>query len=183
MRKLVSFLAGAALAALYLVPSVSLAYEAICGPLGVLQYEKDKSYGGYVLYTNHLGGTKTYLIDLEGNVVHEWNHNGRQAFMAELLPNGNLLRAEQGADTPVTFGGWHGSLREYDWDGNVVWEYTVRDKNRVAHHGFDRLPNGNTAILVWEKMSWDDMIAKGRDPNDPTIYKNGFKYPDGRVLE
>ena len=27
------------------------------------------------------------------------------------------------------------------------------------------------------------MIAKGRDPNDPTIYKNGFKYPDGRVLE
>lgn len=77
MHKLVSFLAGAALAALYLVPSVSLAYEAICGPLGVLQYEKDKSYGGYVLYTNHLGGTKTYLIDLEGNVVHEWDQIGR----------------------------------------------------------------------------------------------------------
>ena len=32
-------------------------------------------------------------------------------------------------------------------------------------------------------MSWDEMIAKGRDPKDPTIYKEGFKYPDGKVLE
>ena len=183
MRRLAAFLAGAALVAgMAVMPPVSEAYEAICGPLGVLHYQKEKSYGGYVLYTNHLGGTKTYLIDLEGNVVHEWDH-GRQAFMAELLPNGHLLRAEQGPGSPVTFGGWHGTLREYDWDGNVVWEYTIRDENKVAHHGFDRLPNGNTAMLIWEKMSWDEMIAKGRDPKDPTIYKDGFKYPDGKVLE
>jgi len=183
MRKFFSLLAGAALiAGVASAPAVSHAYEAICGPLGVLHYQKDKSYGGYTLYTNHLGGTKTYLIDLEGNVVHEWNH-GRQAFMAELLPNGHLLRAEQGPGAPVTFGGWHGTLREYDWNGKVVWEYTIRDENKVAHHGFDRLPNGNTALLVWEKMSWDEMIAKGRDPKDPTIYKDGFKYPDGKVLE
>ena len=179
MRKFVAFLAGAALCA---VPVSSQAYEAICGPLGVLHYQKEKSYGGYVLYTNHRGGTRTYLINLEGSVVHEWNH-GREAFMAELLPNGHLLRVEQGPGSPVTFGGWHGTLREYDWDGNVVWEYTIRDENRVAHHGFDRLPNGNTAMLIWEKMSWDEMIAKGRDPKDPTVYKDGFKYPDGKVLE
>lgn len=117
MRKFVAFLAGAALCA---VPVSSQAYEAICGPLGVLHYQKEKSYGGYVLYTNHRGGTKTYLINLEGSVVHEWNH-GREAFMAELLPNGHLLRVEQGPGSPVTFGGWHGTLREYDWDGNVVW--------------------------------------------------------------
>ena len=186
MNKLTTFLTGLAgaalLAGLTLAPSASQAYEAICGPLGVLHYQPEKSYGGYVLYTNHLGGTKTYLIDMEGNVVHEWDHKGRQAFMAELLPNGNLMRLEQGPDTPVTFGGWHGSLREYDWDGNIVWQYTARDKNKVAHHGFDRLPNGNTAFLIWERMSWDDMIAAGRDPEDKTIYKDGFKYPDGKVL-
>ena len=75
MRKFVAFLAGAALCA---VPVSSQAYEAICGPLGVLHYQKEKSYGGYVLYTNHRGGTRTYLINLEGSVVHEWNH-GREA--------------------------------------------------------------------------------------------------------
>ncbi|MBO4318729.1 MAG: hypothetical protein J5855_10745, partial [Mailhella sp.] len=146
MKKLAVFLSGALLAAgLLSVPAPSAAYEAICGPLGVLHYQKEKSYGGYVLYTNHLGGTKTYLIDMQGNIVHQWDH-GRQAFMSELLPNGNLLRAEQGPGAPVTFGGWHGTLREYDWDGNVVWEFTIRDKTRIAHHGFDRLPNGNTAL-------------------------------------
>ena len=182
MRKLTVFLAGAVLAAgLCAAPTSSMAYEAICGPLGVLHYQKEKSYGGYVLYTNHTGGTKTYLIDLEGNVVHEWDH-GRIGFMAELLPNGHLLRSEQGPGSPVSFGGWHGTLREYDWDGNVVWEYTLRDKNKVAHHGYDRLPNGNTALLIWERMSWDEMISKGRDPKDPTVYKDGFKYPDGTVL-
>ena len=182
MKKLTAFLSGAVLAALLSAPAPSAAYEAICGPLGVLHYQKERSYGGYVLYTNHLGGTKTYLIDLQGNIVHQWDH-GRQAFMAELLPNGNLLRAEQGPGAPVTFGGWHGTLREYDWDGNVVWEFTIRDKGRIAHHGFDRLPNGNTALLIWEHMPWEEMIAKGRDPKDPTVYKDGFKYPDGKVLE
>ncbi len=159
------------------------AYEAVTGPLGVLHYTQEKSLGGYVLYTPHVAGSKTYLMDLKGNVVHEWDHDGRQGFMSELLPNGNLLRGEMGPGSPVTFGGWHGTLREYDWEGRVVWEYTVRDAEKVAHHGFDRLPNGNTAILIWEKMSWEEMIAKGRDPKDPTIYKDGFKYPDGTVLE
>ena len=50
MRKLVAFLAGAALVTgLCTAPAPSQAYEAICGPLGVLHYQKEKSYGGYVL--------------------------------------------------------------------------------------------------------------------------------------
>ncbi len=167
----------------FAVPFSTHAYEALYGPLGVLHYDKEKSYGGYVLYTNHRGGTKTYLVDLEGNVVHEWDHQGREAFMAELLPNGNLMRLEQGPDTPVTFGGWHGTLREYDWDGNIVWEHTVRDENTVAHHGFDRLPNGNTAFIVWEKMSWDELIEKGRKADDPANFKDGYKMPNGKVIE
>ena len=101
MRKLIAFLAGATLAVgLCAAPAPSLAYEAICGPLGVLHYQKEKSYGGYVLYTNHTGGTKTYLIDLEGNVVHEWNH-GRIGFMAELLPNATCRTMLFCAPTPT----------------------------------------------------------------------------------
>ena len=184
MKTPLSLLAAAAITlAAGFLPITASAHETINGPLGVLAYDASKSFGGYTLYTPHRGGTKTWLIDLEGNVVHEWDHNGREAFMAEMLPNGNLLRAEQGPDSPVTFGGWHGTLREYDWEGNIVWEYTVRDKDKVAHHGFDRLPNGNTALLIWERRPWDEIIEKGRDPKDPTIYRDGFTYPDGTVLQ
>ena len=185
MRQKFSFVIGVLAATSIASPLPSQAYEAICGPLGVLHYQKEKSFGGYTLYTNHLAGTKTYLIDMEGNIVHEWSH-GRQAFMAELLPNGNLMRLELGPDSPVSFGGWHGSLREYDWNGNVVWEYTCRDKNKVAHHGFDRLPNGNTAILVWERMGWDELIARGRDAKDPVNTPDGcvvtYGMPPGRTV-
>ncbi len=157
------------------------AYEAISGPLGLLHNQKEKTFDGYTLYTPHASGQYTYLIDMDGNVVHKWKSDN-DAFYAEMLPNGNILRAEKGPGSPVTFGGWHGTLREYDWDGNIVWEYTLRNDKMVAHHGFERLPNGNTAILVWEHKPWEEAFAKGRDKNHPNNFPDGFKYPDGKVL-
>ena len=151
-----------ALLSLFMLSAPASAYEAITGPLGLLAYDKAKAYDGYTLFTPHTkvsswivdkiqapGSRKTYLIDMEGNIVHTWKHD-HPAFYAELLPNGNLLRAEKIAGSPVNFGGWYGLLREYAWDGKVVWEYKVSNPRQIAHHGFDRLPNGNTAILIWE---------------------------------
>ena len=181
MKKLATLLVAGAAALVLSAPAN--AYEAVCGPLGVIHYQKEKVFDGYTLYTNHSSGQFTYLIDMEGNVVHQWKHEA-DAFYAELLPNGHLLRAEKGPGSPVSFGGWHGSFREYDWDGNVVWEYTHRNDKAVAHHGFDRLPNGNTAFLIWEYKPWAEAIAKGRNPNDGRTYtdEEGFKYPNGTVL-
>ena len=34
----------------------------------------------------------TYLIDMEGNIVHQWDTEYGPGAYAELLPNGNLLR-------------------------------------------------------------------------------------------
>ncbi|MFM9883612.1 MAG: arylsulfotransferase family protein, partial [Burkholderiales bacterium] len=44
-----------------------------------------------------------------------------------------------------------GHFREYDWEGNVVWEYV----DHGQHHDFRRLPNGNTVYLGWEPMPED----------------------------
>lgn len=121
------------------------------------------------------------FIDNNGNKVHEWKSEN-SAFYAEMLPNGNILRAEKGPGTPVNFGGWHGLLREYDWDGNIVWEHKIRDDKRVAHHGFERLPNGNTAMLVWEHKSWDEAFAKGRDKKHPCNTVEGIKDMAGKVV-
>ena len=106
-----------ALLSLFMLSAPASAYEAITGPLGLLAYDKAKAYDGYTLFTPHTkvsswivdkiqdpGSRKTYLIDMEGNIVHTWKHD-RPAFYAELLPNGNLLRAEKIAGSPVNFGG------------------------------------------------------------------------------
>ena len=178
-----------ALLSLFMLSAPASAYEAITGPLGLLAYDKAKAYDGYTLFTPHTkvsswivdkiqdpGSRKTYLIDMEGNIVHTWKHD-HPAFYAELIPNGNLLRAEKIAGSPVNFGGWYGLLREYAWDGKVVWEYKVSNPRQIAHHGFDRLPNGNTAILIWENKTYDEALAKGRDPKDKALSRNGMPAP------
>jgi hypothetical protein len=55
------------------------AYQSHYGPSGVTYYDKTKSYGGYTLFTPLRPGPEpdfknnaTYLIDMEGNVVHTW---------------------------------------------------------------------------------------------------------------
>ena len=41
-------------------------YESMVGPTGVLKYDKEKSYGGYTLFSPMIGCKTTYLIDMEG---------------------------------------------------------------------------------------------------------------------
>ena len=69
------------------------AYESLVGPTGVLKYDADKSYGGYTLFSPMINCKTTYLIDMEGNIVHQWDTEYGPGAYAMLLPNGNLLRA------------------------------------------------------------------------------------------
>ena len=50
----------------------AVAYELHNGPTGVLYYEKDKCFNGYTLFTPTENNNVTYLMDMEGNVVHTW---------------------------------------------------------------------------------------------------------------
>jgi len=140
------------------------AYQALVGPTGVVYYDKGKAYDGYTLFAPN-SCKNTYLIDMEGNLVHKWRSKFYPGLYAELLPNGNLLR---GARPPYKYCGIDGvcgRVEEIDWDGNVVWSFKdMATKNEVTHHAFERLPNGNTLILGWERISNEDIIAKGRDP-------------------
>ena len=46
-------------------------------------------------------------------------------------------------------------MLELDWDSNVVWAY----RDRMLHHDYERLPNGNTLLLLWEPLS-ADLVAQ-----------------------
>jgi hypothetical protein len=149
--------------------SAAGAYESFTGPTGVLQWNTKKAYEGYTLFAPMINCKTTYLIDMEGNVVHTWKSKYPPGLYAELLPNGNLLRAatlpRKAKKGYCGIGGAGGLIEEIDWDGNVVWSYQLWKKNKeIQHHTFKRLPNGNTLILAFEVIDKQEGIDKGRDP-------------------
>lgn len=159
----------AAVCLIFTMTAPVYAYEAINGPTGVISYVKGEAYEGYTLFSPQVNSTDTYLIDMEGNIVHTWKGDSHFGSYAELLPNGNLLRAgtvpQKRELGECWFGGAGGILQELDWDSKVVWEYKLWTKGKeVQHHTFHRMPNGNTLLLAWEYMSKEEAIKKGRDP-------------------
>src|SRR6185295_8038231 len=79
----------------------------------------DAASAGYTLLAP-LRSASTYLVDLNGNVVHEWKSDATPGHSVYLLENGHLLRAEQVENDTFHGGGQGGRLRERDWDGNIV---------------------------------------------------------------
>ena len=138
------------------------------------------------------GNRNSYLLDMEGSVIHEWHTNYIPSLHEQLLQNGNLVRAQAPPATqpleistplmlmkqPYTIGGGHGGLiQEFDWDGNLVWQYALNDATHVQHHTFTRNETtGNTLILGWEQKSYAEAVAKGRNP--ATVDKTRGLWPD-----
>ena len=111
MRKKTMLGMAACLLALMLAGQ-GLAYELLSGVTGMSVWNEDKAYNGYTLYTPE-GGTNTYLIDMNGEVVHTWPALGNPM----LMKNGDIFG---------TYGDRHayGDLVIMDWNGNVKkrWE-------------------------------------------------------------
>jgi arylsulfotransferase ASST len=134
----------------------AVAAERLQGPTELLYWDKAKAYAGYTLFA--AAGT-SYLIDMQGNVVHTWplGTNPR------LLDNGNLLDASK--DDPSGFQGF----QELDWDGKVVWEYTEKRKGYAPHHDWVRIFNKKldaptTLYIANKAVSHEQAIAAGADP-------------------
>jgi hypothetical protein len=105
--------------------------------------------------------TTVHILNNDGLPVHTWEIFVRPASMGYLLPSGNLLRA---ANRGGAGSGLGLILREYDWDGNVVWEFTLDDSQFLQHHDIEPLPNGNVLFLAREIKTEAEAIAAGRNP-------------------
>lgn len=126
--------------------------------------------------------TTTYLLDLEGNVVHSWPSDAPAGNAAILLSNGHLLRTEAVEPTSGrTFdrGGAGGRVREIASDGTVIWEYVLSSSERRLHHDVKCLPNGNVLLISWEAKTAAEAIAAGRNP---ALLKDNELWPDS-ILE
>jgi len=126
----------------------------------------EKSFDGYTLYTPEFS-KNTYLINNNGEVVHEWKSRYRQALPVYLLENGSLLRSSFFGRSPrlgFLLGGFTGGVEMLDWDGNLIWEFVYSDRSHYLHNDIEPLPNGNILIIVWNHKTRAEAIAAGCDP-------------------
>ena len=153
-------------------------------PTGLTFHRPGLSTKGYTLLTPH-GDSCCYLIDMAGSVVHRWKFSHIEPGYGRLLDNGNLLMTGSDVNLPkpppdepkkapppfeqhiTRLGGYHTSLVELDWDGNIAWEYV----NRAQHHDFFRFANGNTLVPEWVELP-EDLHKKVR---------GGYKMPGEKL--
>ncbi|MDA0241246.1 MAG: aryl-sulfate sulfotransferase [Proteobacteria bacterium] len=119
---------------------------------GLYSYDKDRATSGFTLFSP-LGLEKTHVINMNGDVVHEWDLPGEPGNYTHLLPNGNLLAAIRVKEGPQNLPAKGGHIIEMDWEGNTVWEHI----DPVQHHDFRRLENGNTIYLGWKLLNEEQM--------------------------
>jgi hypothetical protein len=123
------------------------------------------AYQGYTLLSP-LQSRTTFLIDMNGTVVHSWETDSTPSSIARLLENGNLLRAGALANAPIGgVAGGGGRIQEFTWDGELAWDFTYASATRIPHHDFARLPNGHILLIVQDRRGADDAIAAGRIPS------------------
>jgi hypothetical protein len=128
------------------------------------------AFQGYTLVAP-TNSTKTYLIDMAGEVVHTWQSDCFAGQSAYLLGNGHLLRAGRLNPPPPGFGPvvGGGRVQEFAWDGALVWDFKYAKPTQLPHHDLCKLPNGNVLLIVAEQKTAQEAAAAGRKEAGPLL--------------
>jgi Arylsulfotransferase (ASST) len=131
-----------------------------------LSVNDPRALQGYTLMSP-FSSPNTYLLDLQGRVVHTWKTDSSPALSAVLLENGHLLRPGSIGGEASVFGpgpGVGGRIQEFTWDGQLAWDFKFYNARQLPHHDLTRLPNGNVLLIVWDRKTNEETIAAGRRP-------------------
>lgn len=133
---------------------------------GVLVHDA-RAQDGYTLIFP-MSSPRTYLVDMQGRVVHTWTSKYGPGQETYLLENGHLLRPSKLADKEAIFAGAGGGgrIQEFDTDGKIVWDFKFHDEKRTQHHAITRMPNGNIMMIVWERVSAKEAVDAGVKPEN-----------------
>ena len=132
--------------------------------VGLIQHDAGSLDEGYVLFAP-INSTTTYLIDKCGRQLKTWSSSYKAGQSAYLLGDGTLFRTANVNNTTFIAGGQGGRIEKIDWNGNVIWSYTVSDATKCQHHDAKVMPNGNVLIIAWESKTNTEAIAQGRNPS------------------
>lgn len=133
------------------------------GPRG-LRVREPEAAPGYTIM-EPLNSRAIYLLDIEGEVVHEWATDSSPGGWVYLEDDGSLLRGGR-VDDDVHFsgGGIGGKLQRLAPDGTLLWNWRYADELQNQHHDVERLPNGNVLFIAWERISSREALRHGMDP-------------------
>ena len=123
---------------------------------GAFASEQDESF---ILFAP-LNGTTAYLINRDGDVVHDWEISGQPGNSVYLTEGGNLL-ATYGVRGSFQQGGVGGGVELLTWDGEEVWSFELATDHAHLHHDVDMLPNGNVLMISWEAKTSEEALAAG----------------------
>lgn len=133
----------------------------------LIQHNPGKAFNGYTLFCPNVpigwDGGKTFLIDMNGDVVNTW----------------------QGVDNPKLYEDGHivGNFKELDWDGNIIWQWRPpADRSNIRpHHDMWRIYNKKLKehtylISVFYYLTQEEAVAAGCDPSKDFsgAYTDGF---------
>ena len=129
------FLMGlSAAAAATTVPSLSWAFPSVF-PHGTTIYKPEKCWNGYTVFGVETAGQGCVLIDMNGNVVHEWKNVSELEHPAKLLKGGYIMGATRQKPEMKgrTFGDpMSADLSICDWNGKIVRNIPLAG----MHHDF-----------------------------------------------
>ncbi|WP_321951545.1 aryl-sulfate sulfotransferase [Paraburkholderia bannensis] len=121
--------------------------------VGLIAHDPENSAGGYTLIAPQTAAGKVFLIDIEGQVVHQWQMPVRPGRHAVILSNGHLGYNGNHAQSDSRYAPWSmwhgGDFYEATPEGEIVWRYEDPDH----HHDALWLPNGNLLYAACERVS------------------------------
>ncbi len=103
----------------------------------VERFNPERSAGDYnlMLYQRRI----PLLTDMNGRIVHSWPLVRVTA------------RARLGGDGRLLVIGIDNAVKIYDWEGRLVWRYTLAAEGDIPHHDVIWLENGNVLVLAQER--------------------------------
>ena len=136
-------------------------------PTGTTLYDPERAYNCFVLYDGRDG--RSFLIDMNGNLVHEWPYCGFPVEMIDPDMNegnrGHIICQKE----PDIFS--NETLLIVDWNADAIWEWGKEAPGGKAqqNHDLAPLPNGN--IMVVAKLVHSVPESSDGPVNDQAIYE------------
>ncbi len=155
-----------------------LPVSAYAGPrltvTGVTHYDPAKSWNGFTLLSELPSGSAK-LIDMNGNLVHEWDVQGGEGMPNKLYPGGYLLTSLYPAYKEAGQG--HSTVAVLDFEGNIVRQFKQLNQVKKPSPGMVLEADGT----AWISRQHHDYQIQG----DPVgYYSPGTKadIKDGNML-
>ncbi|UCH84815.1 MAG: aryl-sulfate sulfotransferase [Candidatus Latescibacterota bacterium] len=109
-----------------------------------------------------LTSNDTYSIDLDHNILRTWHGDAVPATFAYLRADGSIVRPCLDTGGHFGGGGTGGRIQIIDSNDVVIWDYLFSTYDYQQHHDIEPMPNGNVLVIAWERKTYEEAIAAGR---------------------